>query len=594
MQLAPIDIIIIICYGIITFVLGIWFTKRAGKSMEEYFVAGRSLPWYVIAISLAVTWFGTDAPLAVASFVRKDGIFGNWLWWYEAIGLMVMVFFFAKLWRRSNVLTDAEFIELRYSGKPASLLRGFTAIYHGVLRNCIVMGWVMLAMMKFSQVLLGWDPLFTLMICIVLAVFYTFASGLWGVVFTDLFQFVIGFIGSIILAGIILAEYGGISGMTEIIRSLDDAPQGILDTWPQKSNLTPLEFSSYMCLIFFLWARSCQGDGYIAQRLFAAKNERHSVLASFAFALLGAVIITWPWIIVGMGSVIAYPLSSSPPELMADPELAYPMMLADFMPAGLKGLLIAAFLSAFMSTMDTHLCWGGSYLVNDIYKRFIKKNESEKHYVLASRLSIILLTLIAALVAWQMQSIERAWIYIIELMAGIAVVWVMRWYWWRVNAWAEISSMVASIFIANGAFWAYLLRKINLIGENTYGAIQFFYGQDYDNIRAVIILFSCTLIWIIVALLTRPTEESILTRFYIKVRPEGFWAPIAVLNPTVKPDDTGMSKWIGWLFSVMFIFSAILGIGYIFTAKFVMGIVLIILSIVNAGIALYFAGKILK
>ena len=594
MQLAGLDIIIIFLYGGVTFILGVWFTRRAGKSMEEYFVAGRSLPWYVAGTSIAVTWFASDAPLAVSSFIRKDGIFGSWLWWYEAAGIMIMVFFFAKLWRRSKVLTDAEFIELRYSGKAASVLRVFTAFYHGVLRNCIVMGWVMLAMIKFSQVLLGWDPIFTLVICIILSVIYTFASGLWGVVITDMFQFATGFIGSVILAVIVLSEYGGITSMVSKIKGLTDVPPGVLDIFPNSNNLTPLEFTSFICLIVFLWARSSQGDGYIAQRLFATKNERQAILASFWFAILGAVVITWPWIIVGMGSLLAYPLSSSPAALIADPELSYPMMLADFMPIGLKGLLVASFLAAFMSTMDTHLCWGGSYMINDVYKRFINKTASEKHYVLASRLSIIILTIIAAFVAWQMQSIERAWIYIIELMSGIAVVWVMRWYWWRVNAWAEISSMLTSIIVANGAIWAYLLRKGKLISENVYGAIQFFYGENYDNVRAVYILLICTIVWILVAISTKPTSKSVLDNFYKRVRPEGHWKPVAMRNPGVQIDQTGVNKWIGWLFSCIFIYSAILGIGYIFTARYMDGIILCTLSIITAMVSLRFARKILK
>jgi SSS family solute:Na+ symporter len=589
MQLAPIDIGIIIVYGIITFILGIWYTRRAGKSMEEYFVAGRSLPWWIAGTSIAVTWFASDAPLAVASFVRQDGIFGSWLWWYEAAGVMIMVFFFAKLWRRSEVLTDAEFIELRYSGKEASVLRGFTAIYHGILRNCIVMGWVMLAMMKFSQVLLGWDPLFTLVVCVIIAVVYTFAAGLWGVVSTDMFQFVMGFSGSAILAGIVVHEYGGIKNMSNTIRELPDVPPGVLDIMPQYSHLSPLEFASFFCLIVFLWARSGQGDGYIAQRLFATKNEKQSVLASFWFSILGVVFITWPWILVGMGSLIMFPLGSAPPELLADPELAYPMMLAEFMPTGLKGLLVAAFLAAFMSTMDTHLCWGGSYMINDVYRRFMVKDKSEKHYVLASRISIIFLIIIAAFVAWQMQSIERAWIYIIELMSGIAVVWMMRWYWWRVNAWAEISSMLASIVVANGHL------TLGLFGDSGFGTfLSRFYGEEFDNIRAVCILLICTLTWVITALLTKPTSKEKLDDFYRKIRPEGFWKPVADRNPDVLPDQTGKSKWLGFFFGSLFMYGAILGIGYFFTGRMLEGAVLGILSAGMAWISLSFSKKVLS
>ena len=242
MQLVTLDWIIISMYGVITFVLGVWFTKRSGTSIEDYFVAGRSLPWWVAGTSIAATWFATDAPLATASLVRQHGVFGNWLWWYEATGVLLMVFFYAKLWRRSRVITDAEFIELRYSGRPASFLRGFTAIYHGVIRNCVVMGWVMLAMVKFSKVLLGWDPIFTLSVSGALAIIYTMASGLWGVVLTDMFQFVTGLIGSIILAVIVLSHFGGPSEMAAQISALPDAPAGVLDLLPSREHISSMEF----------------------------------------------------------------------------------------------------------------------------------------------------------------------------------------------------------------------------------------------------------------------------------------------------------------------------------------------------------------
>ena len=300
MKLALLDWTVIGIYIIITSVLGFWFTKKAGKSMEDYFLAGRSLPWWIAGTSIAATWFATDAPLAAASLVRKHGIFGNWLWWYEAGGLMLLVFFFAKYWRRANILTDAEFMELRYSGKEASVLRVVSAIYNGLLKNCVVMGWVMLAMVKFAKVLLGWDALITLSVCVTLAVIYTSASGIWGVVTTDMFQFVIGLLGSMILAGIVLNSVGGPTGLVEQINGLKDAPQGVLDILPNPRNISSLEFASYMCLILVLWSRSGH-DGYSAQRLFATKNEKHAVLAAFLWGFLGVTVMTWPWSIVGLG-----------------------------------------------------------------------------------------------------------------------------------------------------------------------------------------------------------------------------------------------------------------------------------------------------
>lgn len=587
MQLQGLDWFVIGIYGVITFILGIWYTKRASQGMEDYFIAGRSLPWWIAGTSLAATWFATDAPLATASLVRQHGIFGNWLWWYEAGGLMLLVFFFAKFWRRANILTDAEFMEMRYSGKSASVLRGVAAIYHGVLRNCVVMGWVMLAMVKFADVLLGWNAGFTLIVCGILAIIYTVASGLWGVVMTDMFQFVTGLFGSIILAGIVLYTNDGPSGMVDKIQALDDAPVGTLDILPQTAHLTPLEFASYMCLIFVLWSRSGH-DGYSAQRLFASKNDKNAMYAAFLWGFLGVAVMTWPWVIVGLGSLITFPISEASAALAADPELAYPMMLAELMPVGLKGLLVASFLAAFMSTMDTHLCWGGSYLVNDIYKRFIKKDGTVKHYVVASRVSILVLAIFAGLTAYFMDSIERAWIYIIDLTAGMAVVWALRWYWWRVNAWAEISAMLTSLILANGMLIIGLLNGIGL-GNNAFVETwSILYTEEYNLIRAVYILIITTIVWVIVALRTRPDDQSILEAFYKQVRPGGWWGPVAQKLPHIKTDLPGSKRWMGWIFGVLFIYGTLLGLGYIVIDK---GTIAFIVLVV-AAVAFYVTLKI--
>jgi SSS family solute:Na+ symporter len=578
-------------YGVITFVLGVWFTKRSGTSIEDYFVAGRSLPWWVAGTSIAATWFATDAPLATASLVRQHGVFGNWLWWYEATGVLLMVFFYAKLWRRSRVITDAEFIELRYSGRPASFLRGFTAIYHGVIRNCVVMGWVMLAMVKFSKVLLGWDPIFTLSVSGALAIIYTMASGLWGVVLTDMFQFVTGLIGSIILAVIVLSHFGGPSEMAAQISALPDAPAGVLDLLPSREHISSMEFLSYIFLIGIVWIRSGQGDGYLAQRLFATKNEQHSIKAAFWFTFLGIVVMTWPWIVVGLGSLLTYPISTMPAELAADPELAYPMMLSEYMPAGLKGLLVASFLAAFMSTMDTHLCWGGSYLINDIYKRFINKTSSNQHYVKMSRLSIPILVMLAILFAWQMDSIERAWIYIIDLMAGIGMVWLLRWYWWRVNAWAEISSMAASLLIVNGNLIVRLLEYLQVLNPVTATSIGAFWTSEFDMIRTVIILLGVTVVWLIVIKFTQPTQHDTLVTFYRTVKPGGWWGHIAKENPDIDTGEGSNMKWLGWALGVLFIYSALLGVGYLLTGKAILGVVLLLLSFLSAVGTLRITGE---
>ena len=586
MQLELLDWIIIGIYILFTSILGFWFTKKAGKSIEDYFLAGRSLPWWIAGTSIAATWFATDAPLAAASLVRQHGIFGNWLWWYEAGGLMLLVFFFAKFWRRANIMTDAELMELRYSGKEASVLRVISAVYNGFIRNCVIMGWVMLAMVKFAEVLLGWDAVTTLSICISIAIIYTSASGIWGVVSTDLFQFITGLLGSIILAGIVLSTVGGPTGLVDQINQLEQAPVGALDILPNPDHISSLEFISYLSLILVLWARSGH-DGYSGQRLFSVKNDKHALLGAFLWGFLGITVMTWPWIIVGLGSLIIFPVAEAIPALAADPELAYPMMLAELMPVGLKGLLVASFLAAFMSTMDTHLCWGGSYLVNDIYKRHINKNAKPKEYVWVSRISILFLAACAALTAYFMESIEQAWIYIIDLTAGMAIIWALRWYWWRVNAWAEISAMICSLILANG--WLILkgFHYIGLLSESSFQAYNTIYTNDFNMIRAVIILIITTLIWIVVALITKPVDKMILDRFYELVRPSGWWGAIAARHPEIKPEPPIGSRWSGWLLGVGFIYCSLLGIGYLVTARYILGAGLLLITL----LILYFLVK---
>ncbi|MEZ4415870.1 MAG: sodium:solute symporter family protein [Gemmatimonadota bacterium] len=591
MQLTGPDFVVIAAYGLVVLVIGWIFASRAGASVEDYFVAGRRLPWWLAGTSIAATWFAADAPLATAGIVRERGIVANWLWWYEGTGVLFLVFFYAKLWRRAGILTDAEFIELRYSGRPAALLRGFSAIYQGVLKNAVVMGWVMLAMVKFSQVLLGWDPVVTLVVAGLIALSYTAASGLWGVVATDLLQFVVGMIGSLILAVLVLARVGGPRGLANGVRGLADAPPAALDLMPHSSHMGSLELASFLCLILFLWVRSGQGDGYVAQRLFATKNERQSLLAALWFALAGIVLMTWPWVVVGLGSLLVLPAASAAPTLVADPELAYPMMIGELMPVGLRGLVVAAFLAAFMSTMDTHLCWGASYLVNDVYRRFLRRDASESHYVRASRVAVLLLAVVAAVSAWQMTSIQRAWIYVIELTAGVAFVWLLRWYWWRVNAWAEIAAMVASLVLANGGLIARGLAAAGLLPGGWETNLLLVYGSEYDFIRATGIVLVSTVLWMTVALLTPPDDPARLDAFYRRVRPAGWWGPVARSAPGVSVDGGSSARWLGFFLSTAFLYSALLGIGYVVTGRTLAGAAVGALSLVAGALTLRLASR---
>ena len=592
MSLGTADWIVVALYGALTLSIGLRLARRAGRSVEDYFVTGRSLPWWIAGTSIAATWFASDAPLATAALVRRQGVFGNWLWWYEAAGILMLTFFYARLWRRAGVLTDAELIELRYGGAPARILRGFSAVYQGLVKNAVVMGWVMLAMVKFSQVLLGWDAALTLTVCVGLALVYTVASGLWGVGVTDVLQFVAGMLGSITLAGIVLARFGGPSAMADAIREQPGAPAGALDLVPSAANASSLEVLSFLCLILILWMRSGQGDGYVAQRLFATRDERQSVMASLWFAFAGTVLLTWPWIVAGLGSLLVFPAGAgADPALVADPELAYPMMIRELMPAGLRGLMVATFLAAFMSTMDTHLCWGASYMVNDVYRRFVRRDATERHYVTASRVAVVGLAVLAAFVAWQMESIQRGWIYIIELTAGVAVVWLLRWYWWRVNAWAEIAAMAGSVVLANGRL---LLGAVQAAIPFPAAFLNFadrFYAPEMDLVRAVVILVTCTLLWLIVICFTSPEKDAVLDRFHRRVRPGGWWAPVAARTGVASGDPGAARMWTGFGFGALFVYGSLLGIGCMLTGRALVGVLLLALSVAAAVVTVRLAAS---
>lgn len=594
MNLELLDWIVILIYLLISIFIGVFLVKHKNNNITDFFVAGRSLPWWLLGTSIAATWFATDAPLAVTALVRTKGIYSNWLWWYLGTGIIMMVFFYAKNWRRAEILTDAELIELRYSGSSASILRAFTAAFYGIFKNCITLGWVILAMMKFSSVMLGWSAEFALLITLTFALLHTLISGIKGVVILDMFHFSAGTISTIILAIIILINVGGPKELSNKIISSSDAPPGILDMMPNLANIGTIEMISFICLIGILWLGQAQGDGFIVQRLFSAKNEKHAIKASLWFAIAGIVILTWPWIVVGLGSIIILPFSSASVELISDPELAYPLMIAKVLPAGLKGLLVAAFMAAFMSTVDTHLCWGASYVVNDLYKRFINKTANDKHYLLVSRISIVLLLILSGFAAWQMDSISNAWIYIIEIMSGVAIIGMLRWYWWRINAWSEIMSMISALLLANGLIILNFMHHIGLINEVLIKKLSFFYQDDYSLIRATLILVVSTILSLIVTLLTKPVESNHLIKFYKKIRPKGFWNPISkqIKNNNDSNEEIKYS-WFGFVIGVLFLNSILFSVGHLVIGNYLISFLLLIIGLILAHFTIRMLEKIL-
>jgi len=578
MGLELLDWAVITGYLLLSIGIGVFVVKHDSKNITDFFVAGRNLPWWLLGTSIAATWFATDAPLAVTALVRTKGIYGNWLWWYLGAGIMMMVFFYAKYWRRAEILTDAEMIELRYSGKSASILRGFTAAFFGIFKNCISLGWIMLAMLKFSNVMLGWSAEFALGITLTLALIHTLVSGIKGVVVLDMLHFSAGTISTILLAILVLVQVGGPTELSLKLAASTDAPLGITDMLPNMSHIGATEMIAFVCLIGVLWLGQAQGDGYIVQRLFSAKNEKHAIKASLWFAVAGIVILTWPWIVVGLGSVVILPISQASEALLADPELAYPMMINEVLPVGLRGLLVAAFMAAFMSTVDTHLCWGGSYAVNDIYKRFINNKADDDHYLMVSRISIVLLLLLSAVAAWQMDSIAGAWIYIIEIVSGIAIILMLRWFWWRINAWSEITSMLSALILANGFLWAQWLHNFGLLSDSVLEVVNGWYSEDVALIRATILLLLCTSISILVTFMTRPVDNTTLLHFYTKVRPKGWWGPIAKQLPELVDESSSRESWLGFLFGVIFLNSILFSVGHAVLGGYKVALILLLLG----------------
>jgi Na+/proline symporter len=509
-----IDWVIVAAYCVVALGIGLLLARRAGKSLADFLLSGRNLPWWLAGTSMVATTFAADTPLAVTGIVRTKGIAGNWFWWNLVMSSMLWAFFYARLWRRTGLLTDVEFIELRYSGKPAAFLRGFKAAYSAILVNCIVMGWVILAMTKIGAVALDLSdasivhvPLIDITVApttlltislIALALAYSVLSGLWGVVVTDFVQFAMAMFGSITLAVIAVNHIGGIKNIRPMLDASPVATPSLLRFSPEHGagQLALITFGVYLGVQW--WAfRNADGGEYIGLRAMACRDEKHARLAILWYAFAHYVLRPWPWIIVGLISILVFPD-------LSDPEMGYPKMMISLLPVGLRGLMVASLLAAFMSTIDTHLHWGASYLANDIYKRFIHPAASDKHYVLVSRVAMLLM---AVLVVWTssiMNSIEWAWKFLVAIGAGVGLVYLLRWYWWRINAWSEISAMVCSLATA-----------IVLFSSKTLGA------REYEGVRLLVIVVVSTVVWLIVTLLTKPTPDAVLKGFYERVHPGG-------------------------------------------------------------------------
>ena len=560
-----IDWSIIISYILFSLGVGIYFSKRAASSTEEYFLSGRSLPWWIVGTSMVATTFAADTPLAITEFVRGPGIWQNWFWWNLLMGSLLSVFLFSRLWRRAEILTDNELLELRYSGKPAAFLRAFKAGYFAILYNFIVMGWVINAMASVVSVMLNMDKWTAVWLCVIIALVYAILSGFWGVVVTDLVQFVIAMFGSIALAIIALNYVGGmevlLSKLNELLGSdvvtdntLKFIPP-IPDTGVATQTFWESPFSKFLIFISVMWwsHHGTDGGGYIIQRMSSAKNERHALLATLWFNIAHYALRVWPWIIVAVVSIVMFPIIPSEYSELGV-KAGYPLVMNSLLGPGLKGILIVSFLAAFMSTIDTHLNWGVSYLINDIYKRFFKPNETERHYVLVGKIMTVILMILAAFTALKMQSISKAWEFIFAMGAGIGLVLILRWFWWRVNAWSEITALATSIVITiSFEIIAYFQTINNNLEYSLFGSAPSIFGMSLQVHHKLMIIVPIAIIaWVTVTFFTEPEPMTKLESFYKRVQPGGWWGPVtSSFDHTLQPVTKGI--FILWLAGVMMI-----------------------------------------
>ena len=551
MQLSFIDWAVVALYFLFNLSIGLYYKSRAGKSMDEFFLSGRNIPWWLAGTSMVATTFAADTPLAVTGMVAKGGIAGNWLWWNMAASGLLTVFFYARLWRRSGVMTDIEFSEIRYAGKPAAFLRGFRALYLAIPINCIILGWVNKAMVDILTLILGVTKLQALMIVlgmIALTSSISTLSGLWGVLVTDVFQFVIKMGMVIVLAVYAVNAVGGIDVMKVKLTAVDATRGGqgsVLSFVPDLNSawMPLITFFVYISMNWWAtWYPGAEpgGGGYIAQRMFCAKDEKNSLLATLWFNVAHYAVRPWPWILVALASLILFPG-------LKDPETGYIRVMIAHLPPSLRGLMVAAFAAAYMSTIATQLNWGASYLVNDFYRRFWKPDASPRHYVNASKVATVLLTIVSAVVTFYLDSIAGAWKMLLVTGAGTGSVLLLRWYWWRINAWSEVSAMLAAF-----------ITSITLQGV---------LHMDSDDPRSfawimIITVSITTVVWLAATFLTPPEPREVLVTFYRRTRPSlAGWKPIAALAPEVKPVSDLWRNAMDWVAGLVLIYGVLFGTG---------------------------------
>ncbi|HYM11287.1 MAG TPA: sodium:solute symporter family protein [Bryobacterales bacterium] len=558
MPLTPLDWVVIASYFALNLLIGLYYKNRAGRSLEEFFVSGRNVPWWLAGTSMVATTFAADTPLAVTGMVAKGGIAGNWLWWNFVFSGMLTVFFYARLWRRSGVMTDVEFAEIRYSGKPAAFLRGFRALYLGVPINCIILGWVNLAMVKILSLVLGINKLQAILIVLAIIAITCLIStlaGLWGVLVTDVIQFIIKMGMVIVLAVFAVQAVGGIGAMKQKLAAVDAArgasAGSVLRFVPDLHSawMPMITFLVYISVIWWsTWYPGAEpgGGGFVAQRMFSARDERHSVWATLWFNVAHYALRPWPWILAALVSLILFPG-------LQDPETGYIRVMIACLPPALRGLMVAAFAAAFMSTIGTQLNWGASYLINDFYRRFVRREASQRHYVLASQLATVLLAAASAVVTFYLESIAGAWKLLLVTGAGTGTVLILRWFWWRINAWSEVSAMAAAFAVS-----LYLQLGLHWDSDDPVG---------FAHIMLITVGVT-TAAWLAVTFLTAAEPEEKLVEFYRRARPApALWGAIAAKAGGPRSTDDLGRNFLNWAAGCILIYASLFGIGKVVLAE---------------------------
>ena len=582
MQLSALDWWVLALYGVTILSVGLAFARRAGRGTEEYFLAGRSMPWWLIGTSMVATTFSADTPNLVTDLVRTGGVSQNWVWWAFVITGMCTVFFYAKLWRRSGVLTDIGFYELRYSGRSAAFLRGFRAVYLGVFFNVMIMATVTLAAIKIGGVLLGVGPYTVVLVAGTATVLYSATSGLWGVLVTDLLLFSVSMIGSIAAAiyALRLPEVGGLSGLmahANVTDKLSFLPDFSDPTTAAAVFIVPIAVQWWST-----WYPGAEpgGGGYVAQRMLAAKDEKNAMQATLWFSVAHYAIRPWPWILVGLASLIVYPtlgdLTAAFPNV--DPsiignDLAYPAMLV-FLPAGLLGLVVASLAAAYMSTISTHLNWGASYVVDDGYRRFVAPDREERDYVKVARVSTVALIVLSSFVGLQLETAMQAFQILLQIGAGTGLVFLLRWFWWRINTWSEISAMVISFLVA--VYFGFLHTPLGF--------------TKWDPSAELVVGVAVTTVgWLVVTFLTPPVDTETLKDFHTRIQPLGKgWEAVVPRKRGPAQDgdvDTGQggelaAGLLSWFLGCVMVYAALFGTGFLLYGNMVWGLAGLILTAV--------------